>query len=169
MGLFNKIFGSQKKTAADVFVAQIAELGNLLYEERSASNEALFEVLLFSTVHVLNVYKMRYPASYSQFQKDYFIGLEKWANEKGVYRKIKGSYSDFVNSRFELYFGEFTSWLDNPHLIRTKTAFHFYEKPLEIKSGDCMDLFLIMRMTGATTELINRIDSIIDEVATNYR
>lgn len=168
MGLLDSIFGSRKNTRADKIVIEIAEKGRIMFDNNEVSNEALFEVLIFSSLRIINTYKEQRPKQYESFLDGYYQALENWAKSKGIYNKISGSFSQFVHNRFQLFVREMQFAYDDPMTLRAKTAYHFYEKPLAIASENSMNIEQIVKMAIRTNELSKIIDSLMErELALN--
>lgn len=166
MGLFNNFFGNQKESHAKLILLAGVTSSKIMFEKNQISKSAVFEVLLFSSLHILRTYQQKRPQQYSNFEADYFIELYKFAKNEGLLDKIPGDFTEFVNNRFQLY-GQQLNLMENDSegtFIPAKIAFNFYITPLLLNSGDNIDLYAIMIMTMKIKQLFRALEDSIDIV-----
>lgn len=142
MGIFNKMFGNSKGTHAEIMLLSCLKVNILMLEEHQRTRGAIFEVLLFSSLHILRVYRQKQPALYSRFEADYFEAVYNYAQKEGIINQLPCEFPEFVNNRFKLYDQQLNSLYDNPQrtFIPTKIVYNFYENPLTRNGGNSSDL-----------------------------
>jgi hypothetical protein len=133
MGLFGNIFNKpDKESGAKVLMNLIVDNSSIVLDKSLNSyNDKgfIFELLLCTSIHVINTYDEYYTNTTSLFQTKYLNELLKYANENNLIPKVEGDIIDFINKRIKFYNKEF----DNIHLhaiIPVKTAYNLYEVPL---------------------------------------
>jgi hypothetical protein len=169
MGLFDKFLGKQKESQARlIFLAGVMS-GEIMLEKNQLSKGAVFEVLLFSSLHILRRFHNKRPQQYSTFEAEFFLELRSFANEQGILNIIPCDFTDFVNNRFQLYGQQMNAMYDNSEdtSLPTKIAFNFYDKPLTLNGGVSFDLPAIMTMTMKIKYLFEALDNSIDLVLNN--
>ncbi|HEY5391249.1 MAG TPA: hypothetical protein VIJ57_03955 [Hanamia sp.] len=165
MGLFSKIFHKPKESQAKLILISGVMASEIILEKNQFSKGAAFEVLLFSSLEILRIYKQKQPQYYSQFESEYFIELFNFAKVEGILNQIPGDFTNFVNNRFILYGQQLSSLYNNKgSFIPTKIAYNFYEKPLQLNSGDNLDLPAIMLMNIKIKHLFEVLDSSVELV-----
>jgi hypothetical protein len=169
MGLFDKFLGKQKETQARLILLAGVMSSEIMLEKNQLSKGAVFEVLLFSSLHILQRFRSKKPQQYSTFEAEYFLELHRFAKEEGILNKIPCEFTDFVNNRFQLYGQQMNAMYDNSEgtSIPTKIAFNFYDTPLTLNSGDSFDLPAIMMLTMKIKHLFEALDGSIDLVLNN--
>lgn len=164
MGLFDKMFGKPKETPARLIMLSGVMASEIMLEKNQLSKGAVFEVLLFSSLHILRKFRQRRANLYTQFEADYFNEVHNFAREEGILNQIPTDFTDFVNNRFQLYGQQLNSMYDNNegNFIPTKIAYNFYEKPLTKDSGDSFDLPAVMMLTMKMKHLFEALDGSVD-------
>lgn len=133
------------------------------------SNDALFEVLIFSSCHISKTFKEKHPNEYDQFWDNFWESLINWALDKGVLEKIQGDFIDFVENRMEIFCQEHNAQIENSNTIKAKTAYLFYENPLSSNiefSTEVVILPVIMQLR--INGLLNFLDDIIQRWVQHY-
>jgi hypothetical protein len=140
-------------------IERIAIQGKIMFEDSTEpSNAALFEVLLFSSLKVLNTYEERSPQeNHQDFMFEWFHGLMKWAMDNNVFDKIPAEFSSFVDSRFRLYSDEMQQAFNHANFLRSKTAYLFYENPLAIDVLCSTNTGQVSNMEVKTNDLLNNV------------
>lgn len=105
-----------------------------------------FEVIIFSTLIILRKFRKIRPSHYSKFEEDIFNQIHNFARKEQIISMLPCDFSDFINSRFILYDEEFSFVEDEAVKFPAKTVYNLFEKPLQINSGVCEDLFKIMEI-----------------------
>jgi hypothetical protein len=141
MGLFGKMF-EPKVSVARLMLEACLKGSNIMLEENQISKGAVFEVLLFSSLHILREYKQKRPNLYGQFEEDYFGEVYRFARKEGILNNLPCRFPEFINDRMRLYDQQLKSMDNNPEgkFMPTKIVYNFYERPLTNNGGDSYDL-----------------------------
>jgi hypothetical protein len=169
MGLLDKLFGKPKETPGRLTFLCMVRANEIILDKRQNSDGVSFEVLLFSSLHVLRKFRQRRPHLYDQFEAELFNELVKFTQEKGILNQLPSGFANFVNNRFELYGQQLNSIREDRNFLPTKMAFNFFETPLKLESGDCFDMTKVFKMSMSIPHLINFLDEGIEFIIVNCR
>jgi len=164
MGIFDKMFGKAKKTRAELIMLSCVKVGDIILDKNQRSKGAIFEVLLFSSLHILKEFKQKKPDLYSRFETDYFEAVFNFARKEGILSHLPCDFSEFINNRFQLYDQQLKSIFDNPQgtFIPSKIVYNFYEQPLTKYGGVSCDLEAALIFTMQMKYLFVTLDGIVD-------
>jgi len=131
----------------------------------------VFEVLLFSSIEILDAMKKRLPGYYPEFETEYFNEIENFAIKHGIKKYINGDFNEFVDSRFQLYGIELNILLQHSDVLPTKIAHHFFDAPLSPVSSDSMDILKVSELKFKIEESANSnlIGKSIDKIITDLK
>ena len=72
MGLFDNLFKSNNQTPSRQLINQIAENSGIVLETNNRNNKGfIFEVLLCSTIHIVNAYNNKKPYNTESFKQNF--------------------------------------------------------------------------------------------------
>lgn len=137
----------------------IIDNSNELLGDKIHDRGHLFELLLLSSIRVINDFRKKNPSEFKDFQYRYLNEIGKYAVENGLHLRIEGKIENFMNERLVLYFNELAIAFDGGATIPTKLAYNLLEKPLETNPQDYLNLFAIITMTRNLGELLTKIHS----------
>lgn len=129
MGLFENIFNKpSKESGARILMNLIVDNSSIVLDEYNDKG-FIFELLLCTSIHVINTYDEYYTNTTSIFQTKYLSELLKYADENKLTPRIEGNVVDFINKRIKFYDKELGAIYLHA-IIPVKTAYNFYEVPL---------------------------------------
>ncbi|MBC3540432.1 hypothetical protein ACFSC6_11125 [Rufibacter sediminis] len=158
MGLFQRIFKRQTETPEKLVLIMVVKSAEMVLEERQLTKGAVFEVAIFSSLHVLRRVKHYCPEHYSEFERKYFRELFLFADEVGISKMIPGNKTEFLNNRLEFYGSEINKMKTITGYYPTKMGYNFYKKPLQAQSGDNYDHMELIALTIKIDELYGVLD-----------
>jgi hypothetical protein len=120
--------------------------------EYSHRKEATFELMILSTLYLLQKFEQEKPEYYLDFEKNLYQEIYLFAKDEGILEIIPHNIEEFINSRFILYDNEFSKEYPEQIKIPAHTTYNLLVKPLQIESGICEDLF-------KTTALLARLNN----------
>lgn len=142
MGLLSNIFGNKEIPSYNpvptresflLYVAYSA-IPFFIVNNQPKRRNGSFEVLLFTSQHVLQLLHSKTPISYSQLESNYFKELFSYARINGFDSIIKINLTEFVNKRFELYYNEMKNLYEIKSYVPARTIYNFYDNPLQTNS-----------------------------------
>ena len=162
MGLFDNLFKSTNANASRQLISQIIDNSSVVLENPDRNNKGfLFELLLCSSIHVVNSYNEKKPHNLKKFQSEYLNEIINYAKQNGLTIQIKGDITDFVNDRLILYHNELKFIFGNnpSRIIPTLLAYNFFDTPLTKKPGEFLDLPIIVTLSKRLGNLFKIIDN----------
>jgi hypothetical protein len=151
--LTSEIFSEGKQSFGKLMIAASIMNSKIILEEEpfKVNKGKLFEVLIFSCWHILKECHYLKPDKYQFLEKDLIQELILFMQKQRILSSLPCDVTDFINSRFILYSEEFTVIVDElreePVVpIPVRTAYNFFDTPLKLESGKCLDPFRIIQM-----------------------
>ncbi len=139
MGLLSNIFSSKEipsyntGSTYESFLFNVAHsaIPFFIFSNQPNRRNASFEVLLFSSQHLLQLLHSKAPRMYSEVENGYFKELFSYARNNGFDRIISINLSEFINQRFELYYQEMKNLHEIQGFVPARTIYNFYDNPLQ--------------------------------------
>lgn len=170
MGLFNFFKKSEKESKTTDECDKLlscAKEGILEIEKefKALTKEAKFEVILYNSNFVLNIYREKFPDRYNKVEAAFF----KCIIEEAKTRKLPlngGKLIDFINSRLRLYFNEYDKIINSNLYVPSIVFNAFYKSPLSNKISQSSDLIEIMQFNIALAIMTLKVHEITNKVLT---
>lgn len=161
MGLFDifKISEKKSKTTDDGNkLLSCAKEGILEIEKefKALTIEGKFEVVLYNSNFVLNIYREKFPERYNKTEAAFFQCIIEEAKTQKLPLN-GGKLIDFINSRLRLYFNEYDKIINSNHYVPSIVFNTFYKSPLSNKISQSSDLIEIMQFNLALAIMTRKV------------
>ena len=117
-------------------------------EFKKLSDAGKFEVILYNSNFVLNIYRDNFPGNYSKVEEVYFYHIFNHAKQLRLPLSDL-ELIDFINSRICLYFDEFEKLCDSKYYTPGIEFSAFYKTPLANTLTHSTDLLELMEFNLA--------------------
>lgn len=139
-----------------LLIAEDAAQFELPKEYKKLTNEGVFEVILFNSISVLNVFKRNHPTNCAITESHFNAAL--FLKAKKVLKTSDEEVVDFLNSRIRFYNKELNNIYEIKGHIPGKLYSVFYLSPLVSIPEDSFDLMQIVVFFKGLTSMMNWVD-----------
>lgn len=161
MGLFGNIFNKpDKESGAKILMNLIVDNSSIVLDKSLNIDKGfIFELLICTSIQVINAYDELYTNTTSQFQTKYLNELLKYCEANKIQPRIEGDVIDFLNLRIIFYDKELRRMFSEHAIVPVKIVHNFYESPLKINSGESENWEKCFKLT----EKLNNIFDLINK------
>lgn len=155
---FNKTTEKVKSNDDSVLLINCAIGGviELENEYKKLTDAGKFEVILYNSNFVLNIYRENFPEKYSKVEEDYFNCINNQAKQYKLPIKNRKLHN-FINSRLRLYFDEFEKLRHSKYYTPGIEFSAFYKTPLATTLTHSTDLLELMEFNLALSLMTKNI------------
>ena len=138
---------------------------DLINTFKKLTKNGKFEVLLFNSEIVLEIYRTNKPNSFNWVQGEYFKYFEDYISQNSIGDDLD-DISDFINSRFILYASELNK-IFTPNYIPGKIYNAFYDEALRPNPQINFDLPNVMLFSISLKNMAKYVNEGVNLVSRN--